>query len=75
MYLFPDRKGAPAIPGPGIVVPAPAEDFFSADPLRSITLAGLAVMVRECSRCPLCQDRTLAVPGEGPEDARLMVVA
>ena len=31
-------------------------------------------MVRECPRCPLCESRTHAVPGEGPSDARLIVV-
>jgi DNA polymerase len=37
-------------------------------------LDAVAAMVRQCSQCVLCRERTNAVPGEGPADARLVVV-
>jgi DNA polymerase len=37
-------------------------------------LAEIAQTVNACTRCVLCRERTKAVPGEGPEDARLVVV-
>ncbi len=67
-------RDAPPIPGRGIVVPAPAEDLFSTDPLARLDLDALADRVRSCRLCPLHQSRTHAVPGEGPADARLVVV-
>ncbi|GBD33216.1 hypothetical protein HRbin33_02197 [bacterium HR33] len=68
------RRGAPPIPPQGIVVPPPAEDLFTADPLADKTLEEIAALVRECTRCRLCKQRTNAVPGEGPPDARLVVI-
>jgi DNA polymerase len=68
------RRGAPPIPAPGIVVPPPARDLFTGDPLAGRTLDRLADLVRSCTRCRLCEARTHAVPGEGPETARLVVV-
>jgi len=38
------------------------------------SLDELAQQIRACPLCRLCKARTLAVPGEGPEDARLMFV-
>ena len=38
------------------------------------TLEALAISVQRCARCGLCQKATGAVPGEGPSDARLMIV-
>jgi DNA polymerase len=55
-------------------VPPPAEDLFSADPLRDAQLDTIAALVRACRKCQLCQDRINAVPGEGPGDAGLVVV-
>ena len=37
-------------------------------------LEELSVRVRECQACRLAGGRTLAVPGEGPEDAKIMFV-
>lgn len=37
-------------------------------------LARLNAEIRACRRCPLCETRTLAVPGEGPVPARVMLV-
>ena len=34
-----------------------------------------AARIRECRDCPLGQSRTNAVPGEGPADARVMLIA
>src|SRR3989344_9207196 len=38
------------------------------------TLFSLAEAVRRCTACPLWKGRTLAVPGEGPKDAKIMVI-
>ncbi len=67
-------RDAPPIPERGIVVPAPAEDLFSTDPLVHLDLDALADRIRTCQLCPLSKSRTHAVPGEGPADARLVVV-
>lgn len=45
-----------------------------APPQRGITLAGLRAEAAECRRCPLYKDATQCVFGEGPSDARLMIV-
>lgn len=38
------------------------------------TLFSLAEGIRMCTSCPLHKSRLLAVPGEGPEDARITIV-
>ena len=38
------------------------------------TLDEIAETVRACRKCPLCETRTMAVPGEGNPNARLMLV-
>lgn len=38
------------------------------------TLFSLAEQIRRCTECPLWKSRTLAVPGEGPSDAKLMFI-
>ncbi|MEK6809582.1 MAG: uracil-DNA glycosylase, partial [Nanoarchaeota archaeon] len=38
------------------------------------TLFSLAEEIRKCTACPLYKSATLAVPGEGPKDAKIMVV-
>ena len=37
-------------------------------------LQELASKVRSCTECTLAKERTCAVPGEGPEDAKLMFI-
>jgi DNA polymerase len=37
-------------------------------------LSDLAQMIQRCPDCRLCETRTQAVPGEGPEDARIMFI-
>lgn len=68
------KKNAPPIPEPGLVVAPPPKDLFTADPLAHKSLDELAAMIRTCPKCRLSKSRTQAVPGEGPADARLMVV-
>lgn len=41
---------------------------------RSSDLRSIAAEVRTCGLCPLAKGRTNAVPGEGPHDARIMLV-
>jgi len=38
------------------------------------SLKSIAAEVRDCQLCPLAKGRTKAVPGEGPLDARIMLV-
>jgi DNA polymerase len=38
------------------------------------SLFSLSEEIRRCAQCPLWKNRTLAVPGEGPKDAALMIV-
>lgn len=68
------QKDAPPIPGPGITVAPPSKDLFSEDPLANASLAEIEKMVKSCTRCALHETRTHGVPGEGPADARLMVI-
>lgn len=37
-------------------------------------LEDLAQLIRSCPRCDLCQSRTHAVPGEGPDNAEVMFI-
>jgi uracil-DNA glycosylase len=37
-------------------------------------LEALAAQIRVCTKCPLCQSRTLAVPGDGKVTARIMLI-
>lgn len=67
-------EGAPAIPPRGIVVEAPASDLFADDGLSGKSLDEIAELIHSCTSCGLCESRTNAVPGEGPADARLVVV-
>ncbi|MFW6324896.1 MAG: uracil-DNA glycosylase [Desulfovibrionales bacterium] len=41
---------------------------------RAELLEHLAREIRQCTRCPLYRSRTNAVPGEGPSDARIILV-
>ena len=68
------RDDLPSIPPPGIEIPRPPRDLFFTDELREFDLDQIANVVRSCSRCKLCDSRTTAVPGQGPKDAKLVVV-
>ena len=66
------RKGAPPIPGPGMVVNLPPL-LLSSEPDWP-TLDAVAMAIEGCHNCPLCEGRTKTVPGEGNPAARLMLV-
>jgi DNA polymerase len=68
------KRDAPPIPPVGVVVDAPSADLFAEDPLAQLDMGGLAEAVHACTACGLHQGRTHAVPGEGPLDAKLVVV-
>jgi DNA polymerase len=34
----------------------------------------LSEEIRKCTKCSLCNTRTLSVPGEGPTDAKILIV-
>lgn len=66
------RKGAPPIPGPGMVVTLPPLTHIG-DPAWA-SLESVAALIAACRLCPLCEGRTKTVPGEGNPSARLMLV-
>lgn len=39
-----------------------------------MTIESLAAQIRVCTKCPLHESRTLAVPGDGKTSARLMII-
>ncbi len=63
---IPSRRIAPTPPSSPVAVP-------SIDPGLD-TIAAIAAAVGACRRCPLWRGATQSVPGEGPRQARLMVV-
>ena len=67
-------KGAPPIPGPGLVItsadPVPLGEQLAALP----TLEAVAERIRTTHCCGLCAGRTNAVPGEGDPGARMVLV-
>lgn len=67
------RVDAPAIPEPGRTV-TPVPGLTSSVRAMFPDLGTLAEAVRGCDACPLCRERTNAVPGEGNPEARLMLV-
>jgi uracil-DNA glycosylase len=63
------------LPPSGISFDPPSGDLFASDPVQqTATLAEVATLVAACTKCKLCESRTHTVPGEGPGDARLVVV-
>ncbi len=73
----PVRPSAPStelLPA-GLSYDPPGGDLFATDPLpQAASLEAIASLVAACTRCRLCEGRTHTVPGEGPGDARLVVV-
>jgi len=70
----PDRPTA-TLPPPGLSFDPPTADLFATDPLQQAhTIAAVAELVAECRKCRLCESRAHTVPGEGPADARLVVI-
>ncbi|MGH7531570.1 MAG: uracil-DNA glycosylase [Gemmatimonadales bacterium] len=70
------RKGElQGLPPAGLSFDPPATDLFATDPIQQAqSLADVATLVAACTRCRLCEGRAHTVPGEGPADARLVVV-
>jgi DNA polymerase len=63
------------LPGPGISFDPPNADLFATDPIqRAGSLADVAQLIAACRKCKLCDARTTTVPGEGPVNARLVVI-
>ena len=63
------------LPPAGISYDPPTGDLFTADPIsQAAALGGIAQLVAGCTKCRLCEARHHTVPGEGPDDARLVVV-
>ena len=68
------RKGAPPIPGDGLVVEPPA-GLLDTDGLDALTtLEDVASRIRSTFCCGLCPARKHAVPGEGNPRARLVLI-
>jgi uracil-DNA glycosylase family protein len=59
---------------PALARAAVAEDLTGTPQRPIASLADLAAAEAECRRCPLYQFATQVVPGEGPRDARMLLV-
>jgi uracil-DNA glycosylase family 4 len=71
----PPERAAAEPPPAGLSYDPPGGDLFSNDPVpQAGSLAALAELVAACTKCRLCDGRRHTVPGEGPADARLVVV-
>lgn len=68
------RRGAPAIPGPGLEVHSPTAQLLGKRVEGLDTLEKLAERVCTTYCCDLCPARTNAVPGEGNPNAALVLV-
>jgi uracil-DNA glycosylase len=63
------------LPAPGISFDPPSVDLFATDPIQQTqSLEDVAGLIAACSKCKLCEARTNTVPGEGPANARLVVI-
>lgn len=68
------RKDAPPIPGPGITVMPPELRLLGDEVGQLSSLASVANLIQECTKCRLCEGRAHTVPGEGNPEARLMCI-
>jgi uracil-DNA glycosylase len=67
------QKGAPPIPGPGLIIETPSHAL--GDELVALsTLEQVAERIRTTYCCGLCPARINAVPGEGNPNAKLFLV-
>jgi len=63
------------LPPTGLSYEPASGDLFTLDPVQQAgTIESVAQLVHACTKCRLCEARAHAVPGEGPADARLVVV-
>jgi DNA polymerase len=70
-----DRPSGRSTVPTGISFDPPSADLFATDPLQqSRTLEDVAQIIAACRKCKLCDGRTNTVPGEGPANARLVVI-
>ena len=70
-----EKGQSESLPPAGLSFDPPSDDLFSTDPIqRAADLEAIARLVADCTKCRLCEHRTHTVPGEGPADARLVVV-
>src|SRR2546428_11261013 len=74
-------RGPPSMGAPSLflwsmgVTPSESQGvILTCDLLTFSDLRSLSRDVRDCRRCPLAFSRTHAVPGVGPENARIMIV-
>ena len=71
----PSSRPPAELPPPGISYEPPAGDLFATDPIAQATsIEAIAGLVAKCTKCRLCEGRSNTVPGEGPSNARLVVV-
>jgi uracil-DNA glycosylase len=69
------KRGAPPIPGPGLVIEPPVPTLLGGDPLAELdSLEAIAERIRSTRCCGLCEHRTHAVPGEGSPRAKMVFV-
>jgi len=68
------KKGAPPIPGPGLVILSPAPVLLGNDLGALESIEAVAERIRTTYCCELCPHRTNAVPGEGNPQARLVLI-
>jgi DNA polymerase len=63
------------LPPAGLSFDPPSSDLFAVDPIQQTqSLAAVAQIIASCRKCKLCDGRTNTVPGEGPANARLVVI-
>ncbi|NLF17427.1 MAG: hypothetical protein GX595_09235, partial [Lentisphaerae bacterium] len=73
----PSARPAPAPPPAAPAGPALSAAEWPAPPALDLSQSdwqALRDLVTPCRRCPLCQERTQTVFGEGPADAELMFI-
>lgn len=69
------KKGAPPIPGPGLLIEPPVPTLLGGDSLADLeSLDAIAERIRTTGCCGLCEHRTHAVPGEGNAAAKMVFV-
>jgi len=70
-----EKGQSDSLPPAGLTFDPPSDDLFSTDPIQQAAdLEAIARLVADCTKCRLCEHRANTVPGEGPADARLVVV-
>lgn len=68
------QEEVPAAFVPGIIIGSSETELFSGEMGKLMSLEMIAEVVRACTRCPLFESATNAVPGEGNPNADLICV-